>query len=137
MKKRVRIIIDTNLWVSWLIKKRETRLSQILSNSSLEIVSSHEQASELFEVIERSKFHKLVPSEIIEEFKTYFLQAVELYKVKISVEASRDKKDNFLLALAKTAQANYLLTGDKDLLIIEKFAGTNIITLTEFLNKKQ
>jgi predicted nucleic acid-binding protein len=52
--------------------------------------------------------------------------------VTSSVSLCRDKKDNFLLALAKDACADYLITGDKDLLVIKKFERTQIITITEY-----
>jgi hypothetical protein len=45
-----------------------------------------------------------------------------------------------LLALAKDSKATFLITGDKDLLVLKQFENTSIITLTEFLdylNKKQ
>jgi len=37
-----------------------------------------------------------------------------------------------LLSLAKDAKANYLLTGDKDLLVLKTFEVTQIVTITEF-----
>lgn len=48
------------------------------------------------------------------------------------VEICKDAKDNFLLALAKDSQADFLVTGDADLLIIKKFEHTEILTYTEF-----
>ncbi len=46
--------------------------------------------------------------------------------------ASRDKNDDFLLALAQDGQAEYLVTGDKDLLVLGSFAQTQIISLRHF-----
>jgi predicted nucleic acid-binding protein len=43
-------------------------------------------------------------------------------------------KDNFLLSLAKDSNSNYLLSGDKDLLEIQKLGKTKIITMSEFLS---
>ena len=47
----------------------------------------------------------------------------------------RDPKDNYLLALAKDSDANFLVTGDQDLLVIAKFENTEIVTYQEFLLK--
>jgi hypothetical protein len=44
----------------------------------------------------------------------------------------RDPKDDFLLALCKKSKANYLVTGDKDLLEIKIISGTEIITAKKF-----
>ena len=57
--------------------------------------------------------------------------------INITSEVSlcRDAKDNYLLALAKDSDANFLLTGDKDLLEIAKFENTEIVTYQELLLK--
>jgi uncharacterized protein len=49
------------------------------------------------------------------------------------VKASRDENDNYLLSLAKDIKADYLVTGDKDLLVLEKFNRTRIVTFSQFL----
>jgi uncharacterized protein len=48
----------------------------------------------------------------------------------------RKKKDNFLLSLAIDSNATYLLTGDKDLLVVNKIGKTKIITVSQFLSDK-
>lgn len=45
------------------------------------------------------------------------------------------KRDNYLLALAKDSQANFLITGDGDLLSLVNFEGTEILTYKDFLGK--
>ena len=57
----------------------------------------------------------------------------EIIDVKSKVDTCRDKEDNFLLALAKDGKADYLITGDKDLLVIESFGKTKITNVTDFL----
>ena len=56
----------------------------------------------------------------------------ELIDVHSVVEACRDPKDNFLLALVKEGSADYLITGDKDLLIMKELENTKIVTLPDF-----
>lgn len=58
---------------------------------------------------------------------------IELIEVESVITICRDTKDNFLLALAKDGKADYLLTGDKDLLFIEKFGKTKITTIADFI----
>ena len=58
-----------------------------------------------------------------------------IIKVKSKVNLCRDTKDNFWLELAKDSKANYLVTGDKDLLIIEEFGKTKILTLKDFIEE--
>jgi hypothetical protein len=58
---------------------------------------------------------------------------IDLVSVKSNVKVCRDSKDDFLLALAKDGKADYLLTGDKDLLEIKKNGKTIILMISEFL----
>jgi hypothetical protein len=55
-----------------------------------------------------------------------------LIEIASTVEICRDEKDNFLLALAKDSKADFLITGDKDLLVLNVFENTKILTFTEF-----
>lgn len=135
MRRKSRLVIDTNLWISWLIGKKQTHLTKLLTDESVEIFTSAEQVHELFDVIERSKFRKYFSIEISDEFKLFFIEAIIIVDVKIKVKVSRDSKDDFLLALSKTAKANYLLTGDKDLLIMKKFENVRITTIDEYLKR--
>ena len=55
--------------------------------------------------------------------------------MKSNVNLCRDQKDNFLLSLSKDSQANYLITGDKDLLDLKTLENTKIITMSDYLKK--
>jgi len=54
---------------------------------------------------------------------------------KSNEDACRDFKDNFLLSLAVDGKADYLLTGDNDLLALNPFKDTLIVTFSAFLEK--
>jgi len=56
----------------------------------------------------------------------------ELVDVQSAVDICRDPKDNFLLALAKGGNADYLITGDDDLLVLKEFEKTKIVKLGDF-----
>lgn len=60
---------------------------------------------------------------------------IDLIQVESFVTVCRDSKDNFLLALEKDGKADYLLTGDKDLLDLIKFGKTKIKTITAFIDE--
>jgi uncharacterized protein len=57
----------------------------------------------------------------------------EIIESKSIVSACRDPKDNYLLALAKDGNADFLITGDRDLLVLERFDLTQIVTYQDFL----
>lgn len=56
---------------------------------------------------------------------------------KIKVDICRDPNDNHILALAIEAKADYILTGDKDLLVLGQFQNISILTPAEFLSKEK
>ena len=75
---------------------------------------------------------KIVRSEY-EKFVSDLRSIAEFVEVHSIVEICRDPKDNFLLALAKDGNADYLITGDKDLTVLKEFEKTKIVTLKEFI----
>lgn len=131
-----RIIIDTNLWISFLITKDYTKLDEILFTKKAILIFSQELLDEFLEVTKRPKFRRFFSTEDIETL----LETIEEYAIFIEVKSivtiCRDPKDNFLLALAKDGKATILLSGDKDLVTLGKFGKTNILTMSDFLEKK-
>jgi putative PIN family toxin of toxin-antitoxin system len=58
----------------------------------------------------------------------------EITPVSISIDICRDRKDNKFLELAVSAGATCIITGDKDLLVLNPFKGILILTAADFLN---
>ena len=136
-RSSISIVIDTNWWVSLLISKYKNHLVSILSDKRIDIYSSEELILEVVETITDPSLAKYIDKYILDEFIESFPDAVKNIKVKSKVRICRDHKDNFLLALSKDAKADYLITGDKDLLVIGKFGKTHIIKLTDFIKLLQ
>ncbi|WPU99813.1 putative toxin-antitoxin system toxin component, PIN family [Mucilaginibacter sp. cycad4] len=130
--KLIKVILDTNLWISFLIRKDYSNLDTLLFNNHVKLVFSKELLDEFFEVAKRPKFRRYFTSVDIEDLIATIEEYAEFVEVKSTVEACRDKKDNFLLALAVDSDATYLLTGDLDLLDLGSFNDTTITTITDF-----
>lgn len=134
--KLLKVIIDTNLWISFLITKSHSQIDNLLINKKIRIVFSEELLTEFFDVIQRPKLNKYFSPNDIKELLDVFDFYGDLVKVKSRIEQCRDPKDNFLLSLAVDSKADYLLTGDNDLLEIGQIGKTKIQTITEFTEKK-
>ena len=132
MPRSHKIIIDTNLWISFLLTNQFSFIDKLLAKKKVKLVFSGELLAEFLEVVKRPKLSKYFKTEDLEKLIEIINQYAEFYTVNSTVEICRDKKDNFLLALAKESKANFLITGDKDLLVIKKFELTEIITIAEF-----
>jgi len=134
-RKVDRIIIDTNLWISFLITKDFKKLDQRIKTKSIRVIFSLELIEEFLTVANRPKFKKYFKKSDIEELVDLFDVYGEIIEVRSEVDLCRDKKDDFLLALAKDSQADFLMTGDKDLLELKAFASTKIVSATDYLRK--
>lgn len=128
----MRVVIDTNWLISYLIKQETSQLKLILLNTEITILTSDEQIKELIAKIYLPKFRNYFPVEPALEFLSYYTKRSDLIHVDSRVNICRDAKDNFLLALSKDAHADFLITGDNDLLVLKKFNQTIICTLSAF-----
>lgn len=131
-----RIIIDTNLWISFLITKDFTALDEIIFSKAAVIIFSQELLDEFLEVARRPKFRSFFSFADIEDILKTINKYADFVAVQTKIEVCRDKKDNFLLSLSKDGNADFLITGDKDLLILRKFRKTAIITISNFLKEQ-
>ena len=132
MTGKIKIVIDTNLWISFLLSKKIDFIDNLLSCGNVRLIFSHELLAELLEVSARPKLKNFFTTNdkklifnIIERYADYVI-------VTSNVDLCRDAKDNFLLSLAKDSKADYLITGDKDLLVLKKFEETRIVTIAEY-----
>ena len=137
MKNKVsRIIIDTNHWISFLITKNFTRLDEIIFSKKCVLIFSRELLEEFLTVAKRPKFRRFFSSSDIEEILETIQEYAEFIEVTSKTEVCKDPKDNFLLSLSLDGNADFLLTGDNDLLILTKFRKTSIVTISDFLDEK-
>ena len=131
-----RIIIDTNLWISFLITNNFAKLDEILFSKHGILVFSQELLAEFLEVAKRPKFKRFFSTSDIEELLETIDEYAEFVKVQTQIEICRDPKDNFLLSLSVDGNADFLLTGDKDLLELTKLGETTITTISDFLQNR-
>ena len=131
--KSKRVILDTNLWISFLISKNLSKLDPFIKNRTLILLFSKESIEEFVDVVERPKFKRFFSQKDIELILNLFDLFGELVNIKSDVNICRDAKDNFLLNLSIDGKADYLVTGDKDLLVLKKIKKTQILTMSQFL----
>ncbi|MEX0813749.1 MAG: putative toxin-antitoxin system toxin component, PIN family [Chitinophagales bacterium] len=131
--KSKKIILDTNLWISFLISNKFNQLDKLIEKNKVRLIFSEELLEEFTEVVSRPKFKKYFSSKDIEKLLDSFNQYGELVNIKSNLQVCRDKKDNFLLNLSVDSKADYLITGDKDLLVLKEIKKTKILTFTDFI----
>jgi putative PIN family toxin of toxin-antitoxin system len=130
----MRLILDTNLWISFLISSKYEQLDELLFNQKCKLVFSQELLEEFVAVAKRPKLRKFISGNELEDILETIDEVAEFVDVTSEMSKCRDPKDNFLLSLAVDGKADYLLTGDKDLLVLKKIGETEIRTISEFFD---
>ncbi len=126
-----KVILDTNLWVSFLITKNMSFLDEYVESGIVKLIFSKELIEEFITVSSRPKFAKHFTNKDVKILLSVFNYLGIVINVTSNIKLCRDSKDDFLLNLAIDSKANYLVTGDKDLLEIGKIKRTKIITIKE------
>jgi putative PIN family toxin of toxin-antitoxin system len=132
-KAKDRVIIDTNLWISFLLSKDYTKLDKLFRQQNITLLFSKDLLEEFIEVARRPKFKKYFSISDLNDLLSEIYFRAEFIEVTSEVIFCRDSKDDFLLSLAKDSNASHLITGDVDLLEIKNFEETKILTITEYL----
>ena len=109
------------------------QIDKLIKERKVTLIFSTESIEEFIEVANRPKFRKYFSKNDIDDLLDKFDQYGELNLVRSNIQICRDKKDNFLLSLAVDSKADYLVTGDGDLLVLEKIESTKIMTFSNFI----
>jgi putative PIN family toxin of toxin-antitoxin system len=129
----IRIILDTNVWISYAIGKKMDSLKDVLVNKVFQSYICDELINEFVDVSGRPKIRKYISenrrSDTIKLMKMTGRQVV----LKLKIAGGDDPKDFYLLSLAKQIKAQYLITGDRGLLSLDPFSGTRVVNYNEFV----
>ena len=138
MHDRPRFVADTNVLISRLVFRNSIPAQAVRSATARgEFLVSLETLEELESVLSRPKFgiyHTL--GERLEFFDTLRLTATFIESV-LPISACRDPKDDKFLALALTGHADFILSGDQDLLSLHPFRGIEILNPRQYLDRFQ
>ncbi|HAZ00329.1 MAG TPA: putative toxin-antitoxin system toxin component, PIN family [Opitutae bacterium] len=128
------IIIDTNIYVSYILYR-----SSSLSKNVAQAMQSHpyafsvETMRELTEVVMRSKFDRYLSRQIRHRILKGIAFDAEWFTPSETICKCRDSKDDIFLELAVAAKADFFITGDEDLLVLDPFRKTRILTMADFI----
>jgi putative PIN family toxin of toxin-antitoxin system len=134
---KLQFVIDTNVLVSTILIKKSSSdavLKKVRGLGSL--LFSEATFQELQTVLSRSKFDRYVSLQVRSEFIFRLRLESELVEIVERVDFCRDEKDNKFLEVAINGKADYLITGDNDLLVLRPFQYVKIMTINEFLGEK-
>ena len=131
-QSKLRVVIDTNVWISGIVfAGGPGRILDLFGDKQFFVVVSEELLSELRRKITQ-KFPLYLPdlNLLIEEIR---LRAFTVELGSHTVSISRDPDDNKVIETALIGECSYIVSGDKDLLVLENHEGIEILTPAEFL----
>lgn len=132
MGKQYKIIVDTNIFISFLIGRKLVGLKQLLVEDKVCLIYTDQLLLEINIVTSRPNLSKYFKPQDVLNLISLIKQIGLYYKVDTVPDICRDKKDNFLLGLAQISNADYLITGDADLLVLSNYNRTKIIKYQKF-----
>ena len=128
----MKVVIDTNIWVSFLIGNHLDGLLEIINREDVRIITCETLFLELETVLKRPKLEKYITEEDRSFIFEYLLRTTLQVETFGKIDVCRDRNDNFILEAAANGQADYIVTGDHDLLVLNLFQGIRIIPYSDF-----
>lgn len=127
-------MFDTSVLVSAaLLPDSKPRQALELALKKGKVLVSFAVLAEIYEVLSRKRFRRYIDEEDVRNFLAALTRETEYVDAVETITACRDPKDDKFLELAVGGQANYIVSGDSDLLALNPFRGVQIIPPHSFL----
>ena len=135
----MRVLLDTNILISYLLTpQKNSVIAQIVEAGILgrfDLLLPEDLLDELVEKSRTKRYlaERITPEEVRELVDVLFEVSETVPKITKEIPTvTRDPKDDYLLAYALVGQADYLVTGDRDLLVLDQVEHTKIVTARDF-----
>jgi len=136
MRVRERIVADTNCLISRLLLPKSVpgqAVRQAVDHGILLV--SEATMNELADVLARPKFDRYISLADRQQFLRLLGHIAEFVASVYTVRECRDPKDDKFLEVALSGKAGLILTGDADLLTLNPWRGTAILSPAEYLKR--
>jgi hypothetical protein len=138
----IRAVLDTNVFISMLFLNSGAtfqKLYNALTHNRFQLLTTKNIVQETAQVLKKPallKHHRMDTAEQEQVIRS-ILQISQIIPIRttISIPELRDKNDDMFLQCAYNGTADYLVTGDNDLLVLKKLDQTKIVTPARFVQK--
>lgn len=131
----MRVVFDTNIFISALVipgSRAEKAILRILDGVDTLLISKP-ILDELLSTLAR-KFSR--SSEALSQVAVMMMDMAELVEPGNTVDVFDDDPDNRVLECAESGQADVIVTGDKEMLLLKRYQGIQLISLRDYLTRK-
>lgn len=139
----MKVLLDTNVYLSYILAPQrpgviETVVATCLGDDEVILLVPAEQVAELINTLTNKRHFRVhVSQAVIDHFVAQLKALINLQPVEDIAPYSRDPKDDYLIAYGVVNEADYLVTGDKDLLILTEVGTMQIVSPGQFLKNLQ
>lgn len=133
----ISVVFDVNVLISSLIVEGKPQQLWLKAKAKkFRLILSRQIVSEFVRVISRAKFEKYVDEKDIQLFLEDIHQTAQFIQVKSKFRAIKeDPSDDVILRTAYDGKTDYIVSGDKHLLLLGEFRGIKILTVDEMLKR--
>lgn len=130
----IKVVIDTNIFISSLIGNGNSSLIlDLLCEKEFNLIISHALLDELSMVLLRPKFQEYFTYAEIKELTCLIQSYACIPPSSANIHICRDPKDDIVLECAIDGKADFIVTGDDDLLCLNPFRDIHILTPAQFV----
>ena len=131
----MKFVFDTNIIISAMLRNNSIPQQAFYSSFRIgEVLISNETLDEILEVSSRKKFAKVFNTDVKNRLISLLKSGCKLVTISQSINKCRDDKDNKFLELAVCGKADFIISGDDDLLILNPFQNISILKPKSFLD---
>lgn len=135
MEPNKRVVFDCNILVSALIRSDSIpAMAFDRARIHCELITSEACLAEMQRIFSKEKFARYFAREEADLFLEVFREAAVIVEPIEQIRVCRDPKDDKYLEAAVTAQADCIVSGDPDLLILHPFRKIEILSPRDFLD---
>ena len=129
----MKIILDCNIWISFLIGHQAQWVQRILTDLRFDVYVCDELLEEIHSVSSRDKIRARVRDDELDDFFRIIYAFCRIVKIEQKAQSKiRDPKDLYLLSLAESIGADFVVSGDADLLDLKQHKQTKMLKLVDF-----
>ncbi len=136
----MKVILDTNILLSYMLSPATPRAittvtALCFAHDAIDLLVPPEQIEEFAAVAATKRyFRQRIPHAAIDDFvRQLRALAIMLPALEEIASYTRDRKDDYLVAYGVVNEADYLVSGDADLLVLGQVGGLQIVDPARFL----
>lgn len=130
----MKIVVDTNVFISGVFFGGTPRqVLQAVTTDKVEAFATSEIVDEYNEIVDELLGEYC--SRLDKKGLTRFIMKLKIIDSVTQTDICRDPDDNKFLSCAVDSKSLYIVSGDKDLLILKKYEDVGIITAKEFCDR--